>query len=682
MKKLFIALSLAAFALGAQAQYQIPNSTFEENFITAYYNSGWLSTTEYTEPRGWHGYATLSGSNATLGRDGSKLFSSSDVRPTTLDPTSTSTKSACIKATYKVITIANGVMTTGRICSNSTSATDGTKNYNFSTIGNTDTSNGNTNSNFYQSFTGRPDAMKVWVKFDPKDATKSSDYPYASVSAYLHTNGGTMYDPTDNLANDEINVAHASNTEIANYGNWHQLDVPFVYNNTNDPAAILVTFTTNAQPGQGTDGDLLYIDDIEMIYNSEIKSASYNGVPITLTAGLTTNVDAYYEANKLSLTSNGYAASIARNYNKETGLLTIVVSGDNVSDVPSNKHTYYIQFNVSNVVTTDSYVDDLLVKVNETALDVLTTEISVNRLESGRIHFALHNFILWQGGSPQLPVGNIDIYNLPLSGSEDGSYDTFSYDGIQNITVGDEGYMLSFGGSEIPVPSSAWKGPGLGDIPLKATGKITDNLLYVTININMASLGQIVYVQFGYDFMNYTLSSEYGTICIPTAAALPTGVEAYTCDGIIGTVLNLVKVTALEAYTPYILKKTGSDASYNILTTVKTTNETYTSTSGLLNGVLAPVTAPEGSYVLQNLEKIGFYKVASELTVPANRCYLTVPAGGGIKEAYYFNEDDATGIKTLSNSPLKGENIYNLAGQRMSKMQKGVNIINGKKILK
>ena len=39
------------------------------------------------------------------------------------------------------------------------------------------------------------------------------------------------------------------------------------------------------------------------------------------------------------------------------------------------------------------------------------------------------------------------------------------------------------------------------------------------------------------------------------------------------------------------------------------------------------------------------------------------------------------GIETLSDSPLKGENIYNLAGQRMSKMQKGVNIVNGKKVL-
>ena len=47
-----------------------------------------------------------------------------------------------------------------------------------------------------------------------------------------------------------------------------------------------------------------------------------------------------------------------------------------------------------------------------------------------------------------------------------------------------------------------------------------------------------------------------------------------------------------------------------------------------------------------------------------------------------MTNDDATGIKTLSDSPLKGEEIYNLAGQRLNKMQKGINIVGGKKVLK
>ena len=54
----------------------------------------------------------------------------------------------------------------------------------------------------------------------------------------------------------------------------------------------------------------------------------------------------------------------------------------------------------------------------------------------------------------------------------------------------------------------------------------------------------------------------------------------------------------------------------------------------------------------------------------------------------YAGKETATGIKTLSNSPLKGENIYNLSGQQMvngkslnSKLPWGIYIKGGKKIL-
>jgi hypothetical protein len=51
-------------------------------------------------------------------------------------------------------------------------------------------------------------------------------------------------------------------------------------------------------------------------------------------------------------------------------------------------------------------------------------------------------------------------------------------------------------------------------------------------------------------------------------------------------------------------------------------------------------------------------------------------------KAFFFSGDDATGIEeTLSDSPSKDENIFNIAGQRLQKKQKGINIINGKKVL-
>ena len=102
---------------------------------------------------------------------------------------------------------------------------------------------------------------------------------------------------------------------------------------------------------------------------------------------------------------------------------------------------------------------------------------------------------------------------------------------------------------------------------------------------------------------------------------------------------------------------------------------------GVLRGIYKSTAAEEGSYVLQNQNGVtGFYCVADvKPTINAFRAYLEVPASD--VKAYFFNED-ATGVKALND--LKDSNvvIYNVAGQRLNKTQKGVNIVNGKKVLK
>lgn len=94
------------------------------------------------------------------------------------------------------------------------------------------------------------------------------------------------------------------------------------------------------------------------------------------------------------------------------------------------------------------------------------------------------------------------------------------------------------------------------------------------------------------------------------------------------------------------------------------------------------VTADGRQYILAKKDKVGFYKVNPNTVIPAGKAYLLIEGSGSIKEFYGFGEDDATGIETLSNSSLKDENIYNLSGQRLQKMQKGINIINNIKVLK
>ena len=94
------------------------------------------------------------------------------------------------------------------------------------------------------------------------------------------------------------------------------------------------------------------------------------------------------------------------------------------------------------------------------------------------------------------------------------------------------------------------------------------------------------------------------------------------------------------------------------------------------------VVADGTQYVLANgASGIGFYQATSGSTIPAGKAYLVVTAAG-VKPFYGF-EDDATGIEMVNGqSSMVNDPIFNLAGQRLQKMQRGINIIGGKKVLK
>ena len=95
-------------------------------------------------------------------------------------------------------------------------------------------------------------------------------------------------------------------------------------------------------------------------------------------------------------------------------------------------------------------------------------------------------------------------------------------------------------------------------------------------------------------------------------------------------------------------------------------------------------TEAAGKYILAKPEgePVGFY-LAETGKIKAGKAYLEVPAGTNVK-AFYFNEDEATGIDSLDGqrSMVNGQSIYNLAGQRLQKLQRGIYIVGGKKILK
>lgn len=130
------------------------------------------------------------------------------------------------------------------------------------------------------------------------------------------------------------------------------------------------------------------------------------------------------------------------------------------------------------------YNDQIVVSVNDYSTDAIPASVEVTPLSDGGINFTLKNFQM-TGEDLDMKVGNISIEDLALY--EGPGYKYFNYTGSIFITPG----------NEVGVAEDEWIGPMLGQIPLRMRGRITDDKLYVTIDIDMVELGQVIFVTFG-----------------------------------------------------------------------------------------------------------------------------------------------------------------------------------------
>ena len=172
--------------------------------------------------------------------------------------------------------------------------------------------------------------------------------------------------------------------------------------------------------------------------------------------------------------------------------------------------------------------------------------------------------------------------------------------------------------------------------------------------------------------------NSYKTLVLPFDAEVPAGFTASNAATLTDKTVNLESVTSISADVPVLVEGEGTFELTAANVEVVPTPEAPI--GGLLQGTYKNILAPVGSYVLQNIDSVvGFYLVGEDQpTVGAFRAYLNAPASG-IK-VYTFG-DGSTGINNLNVNDSLNETIYNLAGQRLMKVQKGINIIN-KKIIK
>lgn len=189
---------------------------------------------------------------------------------------------------------------------------------------------------------------------------------------------------------------------------------------------------------------------------------------------------------------------------------------------------------------------------------------------------------------------------------------------------------------------------------------------------------------------NSGTTRSYATLCVPFNITGIEGASAYipTIDG---SYLAMGEgATTIAAGTPVILVGAENAGSYTAtIGSDYVTSPVAASGSNALSGTFTSIaldcTATTGTnYVLgfdsENDNRIGFYHVANaSFPLKANRAYLTIPSGGGVKGfAISFDE---TSVTSLKDAQTKDNTIFNLAGQRVNKANKGIYIVGGKKVV-
>ena len=183
--------------------------------------------------------------------------------------------------------------------------------------------------------------------------------------------------------------------------------------------------------------------------------------------------------------------------------------------------------------------------------------------------------------------------------------------------------------------------------------------------------------------LNYDGSAySYGTMYLPFGVTL-TGAKAYILS-VSGEWAIPSEIAEVPANTPVLIRAVGEVTS---ATAFINDEATAVTTGNQLVGTFVDITTNRvdgsGEYILGQVDGyVGFYQRADGKKIGANKAYLSLGADLGSGAVKGIRWDFTNDINSLnSKSAASQRSIFNLAGQRMSKTAKGVNIVDGKKVV-
>ena len=173
--------------------------------------------------------------------------------------------------------------------------------------------------------------------------------------------------------------------------------------------------------------------------------------------------------------------------------------------------------------------------------------------------------------------------------------------------------------------------------------------------------------------VHYVGTAGYATLSGTSAFALNGDVKGSLVTGVTGNTLTLSEVKNIPAATGIVIEGTY----YNMVSATTTDD----CSGNYLVAVAEDMEAPVGSYVMQKQnDKVGFWQVVSgkQPTIKAGKAYLSLPSEA---RALWLEGDSETGINGINGTDGRTGKIYNIAGQRVDKVGKGIYIVNGKKVI-
>ena len=190
------------------------------------------------------------------------------------------------------------------------------------------------------------------------------------------------------------------------------------------------------------------------------------------------------------------------------------------------------------------------------------------------------------------------------------------------------------------------------------------------------------------------VADKITTVCLPfalTAAEAATLGTFYTLSIFDGSTLHFTSVDAPAANTPYLVVPTTtaltlSETNKSIAITPASQETAITNIEFIGTLASTKIPASDATYSYYAYNNGGLVKITTNAaTLPAFRAYFkveTAAINNASRSIGISFDDESTGISSIQETPCLMQNdVYDLQGRRVAKPEKGLYVVNGKKVV-